>query len=690
MKKMPAGQAHAPQPSFARGSQLRRPRYLPLFRRAVPLALGSMIVLAGLLVAQSPRADAPGQDIWSVRVPYQSRDDLQRLSRLIDHMHVDTTRKTATLEISTAEVDQLRAMGFTVDVDEQQSRTIQGLAAKFMQSWKQGAQAPAQTASHGKALLAKPGDPLFLGNESCYRTVEKTWADAHALAAQYPQLIRVVPVGQTWVQTQLMLFRDLLTKYMPQSWLDQIDLDLLPGQGANPLRAVVIGNRDRIKDRQVPRMVTTSSIHAREITPAEVSTRFAEWLVKGYGSDPTATWLLDNNEFHFILHANPDGRKLAEQGMNWRKNVNLSETEGLCAAKPQTSGIDLNRNFRFAWNSTEGKGSGAIACAETFRGTSAASEPETRAIIKYVAGELQADGSFAGGVLPDRRPADFVTPAPLDYEGVFMDLHSVSKVILWPWAAPYDAQGKYDKLNGSTKNPNDHSMSALAQRMAWHNGYEPTQRLYDADGSANTTMYGELGVPAFTIELGKTGFFEPCADFEAETSPLNLAALRYVARTLKAPYQLPLGPEATSIKLSASTVRQGDVVTLSALIEDDRYRYAEGPDTPPVTRHDPQPIKAANAYINKLPWDAGAKAIALSADAAAAFGSRPSVTVSGAIDTSKFAPGKHLIYVQGINQMDQAGPPDAVFLEVLAKDAPMCVAAETSAPAVLAALGEKR
>ncbi|MCY1247637.1 hypothetical protein D9M72_609860 [compost metagenome] len=121
-------------------------------------------------------------------------------------------------------------------------------------------------------------------------------------------------------------------------------------------------------------------------------------------------------------------------------------------------------------------------------------------------------------------------------------------------------------------------------------------------------------------------------------------------------------------------VRQGESVTLTATIDDDRYLYNEGfsiVGNQPVTKHDPQPIKAANAYINVLPWDAGAKAIPLSAAANAAFGSGPKVAVSGVIDTSMLAPGKHLIYVQGTNQKDKAGPPDAVFLEVLAKDAPL-------------------
>ncbi|MDZ4356267.1 MAG: M14 family zinc carboxypeptidase, partial [Variovorax sp.] len=443
-----------------------------------------------------------------------------------------------------------------------------------------------------------------------------------------------------------------------------------------------IGNQSTIKDKKVPRMVTTSSIHAREYTPAEISTRFAEWLIKNYGTDPTATWLLNNNEFHLILHANPDGRKLAEQAVEigfwsgWRKNVNF--VDAYCKTSddkflaqyvgPGSSGVDLNRNFPFGWNSSGERGSSSDSCDLTFRGKSAASEPETAAILKYVAGTRQQDGNFFGGVLQDRRAAaatDFSTGAPNDYEGLYIDIHSYSQQVVWPWGI------QHGSLQDNSRTANDDGMSALGQRIAWYNGYRASQWLYDADGTTMDTFYGELGAPSFLIELG-TSFYEPCDSFEKDTFPKNVASLRYAARTLKAPYQLPLGPDATDLKVSAATVKQGEPVTLTATIDDDRYLYDAGNSlNQAVTKHDPQPIKAANAYINVLPWDAGAKAIPLSVTASAAFGSGPKVTVSGVIDTSAFAPGKHLIYVQGINQKDKAGPPDAVFLEVLAKDAPL-------------------
>lgn len=667
--------------------------------RVLCLAISGLVLVAVPVAWAHSLADASTASqesmelgkVWAVRVHYESREDVQRLSRVIDHMQIDEARQTILLEISSVTIETLRGMGFKVEVDSEKSLALQKFLdqrKEHLLQQKKGGPSGMQTLE--KSSLAKTAEEQFNGNAACYRTVEQSNLDIDALAQHYPDLIQVAPVGQTWVQKQALSFRNLLIKYLPASVLSLIDFDLLPDSSGNGLRAVVIGNRAVIKDKKVPRMVTTSSIHAREYTPAELSTRFAEWLVKGYGSNPTATWLLNNNEFHFILHANPDGRKMAEQavpqagGSGWRKNVNLVEgyckltptQEALIASRPSyasfygpvNSGVDLNRNFPFGWNSTGGEGSSGDPCDGTYRGSFGASEPETQAIVKYVAGTLGSDGNYVGGILADRRtaaPDDFATGAPDDYEGLFMDIHSFSQLVLWPWGI------RRDSLGGNSQTANEEGMAAFGQRMAWYNGYRATQMInYDTDGTTTDTFYGELGAPSFTIELG-TSFYEPCDSFEQNTFPKNVASLQYAARTVKAPYQLPLGPDAVDLKLSAATVRQGTLVTLTATIDDDRYLYDQGfaGNQPPV-KNDPQPIKAASAYVNLLPWDDGAKPIALTPVEGSAFGSGPKLDVSGVIDTSKFAPGRHLIYVQGTNARDKSGPPDAVFLEVLAKDAP--------------------
>ena len=96
-------------------------------------------------------------------------------------------------------------------------------------------------------------------------------------------------------------------------------------------------------------------MHAREYAPAELTTRFAEYLVDNYDIDADATWLLDHHEVHLMLMPNPDGRKKAETGLSWRKNTNTA----YCSPTSNNRGADLNRNAEFEWGCCDGSsGSG--------------------------------------------------------------------------------------------------------------------------------------------------------------------------------------------------------------------------------------------------------------------------------------------------------------------------------------------
>ncbi|WP_291144234.1 M14 family zinc carboxypeptidase [Dokdonella sp.] len=266
-------------------------------------------------------------------------------------------------------------------------------------------------------------------------------------------------------------------------------------------------------DPDRPKLVAFSSIHAREYAPAELMTRFAEWLVNGYGIDPEATWLVDHNDFRLILQANPDGRKQAETGLSWRKNTN--NIDGACGSG-NSIGIDLNRNFPFHWNITGGVGSSGNTCSETFRGPLRQSEPETDNLMGYVAGTCNLAGECSGGVFADRRsgsidPAsgnDDGGAAPDDTRGIFFDMHSYSDLVLWSWG------------DTAALAPNGTQLRTLGRRMAWFNQYDPQPavELYPTDGTTDDSMYGLLGVPAYTFELDDA-FFQSCGSFEGDTLP---------------------------------------------------------------------------------------------------------------------------------------------------------------------------
>ncbi len=149
---------------------------------------------------------------------------------------------------------------------------------------------------------------------SCYRTVEETYASAQAIVDTHPQIAAWSTVGRTWKKEQ--------------NASDGYDLKVL-----RLTNSATSGPK--------PALFITTALHAREYATAELSLRFAERLADAYETDADVRWLLDHQEVHIMLQANPDGRKRAEEGLLWRKNHNTTH------CPDSVPGVDLNRNFRF-------------------------------------------------------------------------------------------------------------------------------------------------------------------------------------------------------------------------------------------------------------------------------------------------------------------------------------------------------
>jgi carboxypeptidase T len=434
-------------------------------------------------------------------------------------------------------------------------------------------------------------------------------------------------------------------------WLDVGDSwEKSSNQGGYDMRVLKLTNQT--KGGNKPKLFINSAIHAREYTTAALTLDFARWLVDGYGEDADATWILDNHEVHIMLMANPDGRKKAETGLSWRKNAN----QNYCGTNSNNRGADLNRNFSFGWNSTNGQGSSGSQCNDTYRGPSAGSEPEIQALENYVR-----------SLWPDRRGPGLNDAAPSDTSGIHLDVHSYSELVLWPW--------------GDTSNlaPNGSALQTLGRKFAFFNGYSPQQSigLYPTDGTSDGISYGELGVAAFTFELG-TQFFQNCSTYNNTIKPNNLPALIYAAKVARTPYITAAGPDVTSVSLSGSAgttgVPAGTEVTLSGTVSDARFNNSNGTEST-------QAINAVEYYIDQAPWESGATPAAL----LASDGSFNSTTeaFSGGLITAGLSEGKHLVYVRGRDSSNTWGAVSASFL-VINKDggtppAQYCSAASGSA-----------
>jgi carboxypeptidase T len=460
-----------------------------------------------------------------------------------------------------------------------------------------------------------PGQSKGIPGFVCYRTVAETRARLDELVSLYPGFASVIDIGDSWEKTAAQ-----------------------PG-GGEDLRVLRLANVAIGGDK--PKLFIMSSVHAREYTPAELGLRFAEWLLGNYGVDADATWLLDHQELHLLANANPDGRKRAEGGLSWRKNTNTA----YCGATSNSRGADLNRNWPFKWAAVPNDGGSSPApCSLTYRGPAAGSEPETQATVAYMR-----------SIFPDRRGPQDSDPADIDTQGLFFDIHSYSQLVLWPWGWTTPGPGTADQA------PNVVPLEALGRRFAWFSGYTPQQAndLYPTDGTTEDAAYGELGVPAYTFELG-TAFFQDCALFEDRILPDNLRTLIFAARNARAPYRSAAGPDPREILAAPDLAIRGETVSLRAVIDDTRFSNSAG------GTQAAQSVVAANAWVGRPPWAAGASAIPM----APTDGSwnQPSEAVSVSIDTSSLDSGRHLAFVQGTDAGGNDGPIAAGFVQVYGAD----------------------
>ncbi len=230
-------------------------------------------------------------------------------------------------------------------------------------------------------------------------------------------------------------------------------------------------------DETEPEVLFDGMHHAREPMSLEVQIHYMNWLCQNYGSDPEATFLVDNREIWFLPIVNPDGYVYNETtypqgGGMWRKN--RRDNDG-----SSCYGVDPNRNYDYMWGTS---GISFNPCNDTYCGTSAFSEPEIQAYRDFV----------------------------LDHEFVTnVTFHSVAGMVLLPWGYDYTQHTADDAL-----------FRTMANEMAKYNGYQVGQAgeiLYDCSGTTCDWAYGVADVLSLCIEVAGTDFWPQ----ESEIAGLN-------------------------------------------------------------------------------------------------------------------------------------------------------------------------
>jgi hypothetical protein len=211
--------------------------------------------------------------------------------------------------------------------------------------------------------------------------------------------------------------------------------------------------------------------HAREPESMQATLWFLLALLEGYGSDPLATYLVDQRELFFVPCVNPDGYEYNRStnpsgGGLWRKN-RRNNGGGVY-------GVDLNRNYASFWGHDD-LGSSPSTSSETYRGPSPASEPEVAAMQAFFAAR------------------DFQTA---------LSTHTYSNLWLYPYG--------YDELLPA--NDGDYQeVTALATAVNHYLAGPSATTLYLANGVTTDHEHETHGTMSWTPEIGgdADGFWPP-------------------------------------------------------------------------------------------------------------------------------------------------------------------------------------
>ena len=93
------------------------------------IALAAALVAGHPVSAQSPDT-ADWVQVYSIVVPYSNDNDLNALTRLLDHAYVDQKARTVSAEVGPGELAQLRMLGLPVQINEAETARIRDYITK--------------------------------------------------------------------------------------------------------------------------------------------------------------------------------------------------------------------------------------------------------------------------------------------------------------------------------------------------------------------------------------------------------------------------------------------------------------------------------------------------------------------------------------------------------------------------------
>ncbi len=285
-----------------------------------------------------------------------------------------------------------------------------------------------------------------------YRTYDEVVTELRALALAHPDVVSLMDLGAVFPN------EDGSPK---TTWR------------GNHIWAIKVSDNPNINESDEPKLLYTGTHHAREWITIEAVMYAANRIISQHDNNATITSLVNSREMWFVPIVNPDGFiytqeeqwPVTDQGTLWRKNFR-DNGDG-------TFGVDLNRNYGYAWGYNN-QGSSQFPADETYRGPAPFSEPETQ-IIRDLGEAIRFSGAIT--------------------------FHSFSNVMGFPWSH-------------KIAHTDDHLLfKELGRRFSSYNGYDYGDLrdgiLYDVNGDFTEWFYANTSCLAFTFEIGPAPIFIP-------------------------------------------------------------------------------------------------------------------------------------------------------------------------------------
>jgi hypothetical protein len=226
------------------------------------------------------------------------------------------------------------------------------------------------------------------------------------------------------------------------------------------------------QDEDEPAVLINGAAHGHELLSTDYTLDAIERVLTGWSrGGPEARWV-EQLDLWFVPLVNPDGNWTTlrivshPKGEIGRKNGR--DNDGDCAWEPPQEGVDLNRNYPFAWGMLGEEGSKKAPWSPYFRGPSPGSEPEAQAIMR-----LADRYRFAASV----------------------SFHTWGTMIMSPYTVP-----------GLT-NPEPDTAWVVASEIAAEMPVQPNGRrmvvkkmMYPVDGTDQDWLYHQHGTLAYILE----------------------------------------------------------------------------------------------------------------------------------------------------------------------------------------------